>query len=139
MINKLKFMHPITVTTVIFNINDHFFCFGTVILLVILFNFCTTSSYQNQNTLESVTNEVFYILWDILVCSITEYLIQVVLYFDQPVGWGKIETSKNYQATADKKCLISYPLSNCFFFSTKCFWSFLMRQESKVDRVINHA
>ena len=95
-------MHPITVTTVIFNINDHFFRFGTVILLVILFNFCTTSSYQNQNTLESVTNEVFYILWDILVCSITEYLLQVVLYFDQPVGWGKIETSKNYQATADK-------------------------------------
>ena len=26
-----------------------------------------------------------------------------------------------------------------FFFSTKCFWSFLIRQKSKVDRVINRA
>ena len=75
---------------------------------------------------------MFYILWDILVCSITEYLLQVVMYFDQPVGWGKIETSKNYQATADKNVLSIIQL---FFFSTKCFWSFLIRQESKVDRV----
>ena len=47
------------------------------------------------------------------MCSIAEYL-RVVLYFDEPAGRVKIQTSKNTQRYYTSKRLISDLLSNCF-------------------------
>ena len=50
---------------------------------------------------------------DVLFCSIAEYFLRVVPYFDEPLGRVKIQTtSKNTQRYFSTKCLIRGLLSN---------------------------
>jgi len=55
-----------------------------------------------------------YILLDVLVCSIVFFFfLRVVLYFDEPVGWVKIQTtSKNIKQYYTPKHLVRDLLFN---------------------------
>ena len=69
-------------------------------------------SWTNSKNIYLITSFGGYYYW---------VFLQVVLYFDKPVGQVKIQTkSKNTKQYCTPKHLKCYLLSNCFFYA-KCF------------------
>ena len=81
-------------------------------------------SWTNSKNIYLITSFGGYYYW---------VFLQVVLYFDKPVGQVKIQTkSKNTKQYCTPKHLKCNLLSSCFFYA-KCFESFFIWQEKQSE------
>ena len=87
----------------------HFQRIGNTIFWANIWPFITCGCCRIQSSIKR------YMLSEVLVCSIGNYFLLVVAYFDDPARRVKIQTMSKYtQRYHTPKCLISYLLPSCF-------------------------